>query len=76
MFDVSKKEGLKELELALEQLVNGPFYAALVNDLKEELKKAIPGSIDDLAIDLVVPALAPALKAAILLQVEKISEEV
>ncbi|TXH08960.1 MAG: hypothetical protein E6R04_09705 [Spirochaetes bacterium] len=73
--DVAKLEALKELELMLEKLVNGPAYENLMIGVKEELKKLIKGNVDDMIIDLVVPALVPGLKAAILLQVEKISQD-
>lgn len=74
--DVAKLEALKELELMLEKLVNGPAYENVVDELKVQLKKLIPGTVDDMIIDLILPAVLPALKAAALAEIEKLSQEV
>jgi hypothetical protein len=76
MLENAKKEVLKETELYLEKLINGPFVDMAVEDLKVELKALIKGPIDDAVIDLVVPALLPLLKKFLADQAEKISEEV
>jgi len=71
-----KKEALKQVELLLEKAVEAGKVEELVNLVKVEVEKAIPGTVDDMVIELVVPKLIPVLKAALLAQIEKISEEV
>lgn len=75
--ELAKKEALKQLELACDQLmqVDGAVDLAL-SGLKDELKKLIKGGIDDMIIDAIAPGLIPALKASLAQQIEKISEEV
>lgn len=74
--ELAKVEALKVVEVALEQLVSGPAFDALVKEACDQVAKVIPGTVDDLIIAGVAATMVPALKAAVLAQVEKISAEV
>lgn len=62
-------------ELGLEAFVE-KAYEPVVDELLKKLAEVIPGKIDDAVIDMAGPSLKIAAKAALLAQIEKISDKV
>lgn len=67
-----KEEILKQLELALENLINYKCDLA-VEMAVVKLQELIPGKLDDLALEAIKPKLKEVMKDILLKQAEKIS---
>jgi len=71
-----KQEILKEVEIALENLVNGKAMDEAKAELAQKIKELIPGDQYDALAVILVETAFPVLKSALLAQIEKISDEV
>ena len=67
-----KEEILKQLELAIEKLINDKCDLAVDAGLNK-LMEVIPGKIDDVMIEAAKPKIKEVMKAELLKQAEKIS---